>query len=44
MILLKEAIDAYEVEKREQVAEAVLQTMAGATADVKTMGIENRAI
>lgn len=44
MALLKEAIDAYEVEKRKQVPEAVLQTMAEATADIEAMGIENRAI
>ena len=41
---LKEAIDAYEVQKNKQVPRDVLEDMAQATADLKSSGMEDRTL
>jgi len=44
MGVLTEAIDAYNAEKSKQVPSDILETMARATAELKALGIEDRAV
>lgn len=41
---LTEAIDAYDAQKREKVPGEILEIMAGATAELKAIGIEDRSL
>jgi len=41
---LTEAIDAYDAQKREKLPGEILETMAGATSELKALGIEERSL
>ena len=44
MGVLTEAIDAYDAQKREKLPGEILETMAGATLELKALGIEDRSL